>query len=77
MRSTSPASHSETPASLSFTTLAPGLDLALLVPSDGTDGIAQTSPIAVFFDRPIDPDSLSDEVLTLTPDRRRFDRPGR
>ncbi len=57
----------ETPASLSFTTLAPGLDLSLLVPSDGTDGIAQTSPIAVFFDRPIDPDSLSDEVLTLTP----------
>ena len=57
----------DTPASLSFTTLAPGLDLSLLVPSDGTDGIAQTSPIAVFFDRPIDPDSLSDDVLTLTP----------
>ncbi len=57
----------DAPVSLSFTTLAPGLDLSLLVPSDGTDGIAQTSPIAVFFDRPIDPDSLSDDVLTLTP----------
>jgi hypothetical protein len=57
----------ETPVSLSFRTLSPGLDLSLLVPSDGTDGIAQTSPIAVFFDRPIDPDSLSDEVLTITP----------
>ena len=57
----------EAPVDLSFTTLAPGLDLSLLVPSDGTDGIAQTSPIAVFFDRAIDPDSLSDDVLTLTP----------
>jgi Tol biopolymer transport system component len=55
------------PVSLSFRTLAPGLDLTVLVPSDGTDGIAQTSPIAVFFDRPIDPDSLADEVLTITP----------
>ena len=55
------------PVSLRFRTLAPGLDLSLLVPTDGTDGIAQTSPIAVFFDRPIDPDSLSDEVLTFTP----------
>ena len=55
------------PVSLGFRTLAPGLDLSLVVPSDGTDGIAQTTPIAVFFDRPIDPDSLSDEVLTITP----------
>lgn len=55
------------PVSLSFRTLAPGLDLSLLVPSNGTDGIAQTSPIAAFFDRPIDPDSLSDDVLTITP----------
>ena len=55
------------PFEISFRTLAPGLDLSLLVPSDGTDGIAPTSPIAVFFDRPIDPDTLSDEVLTVTP----------
>ncbi|HYI67956.1 MAG TPA: Ig-like domain-containing protein [Candidatus Limnocylindrales bacterium] len=55
------------PVSLTFRTLAPGLELSLVVPSDGTDGIAQTSPIAVFFDRPIDPDSLSNEVLTITP----------
>jgi hypothetical protein len=57
----------DVPIRLSFRTLAPGLDLSLLVPSDGTDGIAQTSPIAVFFDRPIDPDSISDEGLTITP----------
>ena len=55
------------PFLISFRTLAPGLEGSLLVPSDGTDGIAPTSPIAVIFDRPIDPDSLSDDVLTLTP----------
>lgn len=55
------------PTGFGFETLAPGLELALLAPSDGTDGIAPTSPIAVFFDRPIDPDSITDEVLTISP----------
>ena len=55
------------PFRIGFRTVAPGLERSLLVPSDGTDGIAPTSPIAVIFDRPIDPDSLSDDVLTLTP----------
>ena len=55
------------PFQIGFRTVAPGLEGSLLVPSDGTDGIAPTSPIAVIFDRPIDPDSLSDDVLTLTP----------
>jgi hypothetical protein len=55
------------PFRIGFTTLAPGLALSLVVPSDGTDGIAPTSPVAVFFDQAIAPDSLSDDVLTLTP----------
>ena len=55
------------PFRISFRTVAPGLELSLIVPRDGTDGIAPTTPIAVFFDRPIDPDSLSDEVLSLNP----------
>jgi hypothetical protein len=55
------------PTGFGFETLATGLELALLTPSDGTDGIAPTSPIAVFFDRPIDPDSVTDEVLTISP----------
>jgi len=52
---------------ISFRTLTPGLDLSLVVPSDGTDGIAPASPIAVFFDRPIEAASLSDELLTISP----------
>ena len=55
------------PTGFGFETLAPGLELALLAPSDGTDGIAPTSPIAVFFDRPIDPGSITDEALTISP----------
>jgi hypothetical protein len=55
------------PTGFGFETLATGLDLALLAPSDGTDGIAPTSPIVVFFDRPIDPDSIAGEVLTISP----------
>ena len=54
------------PVRIGFRTLEPGLELSMLVPSAGTDGIALTSPIAVFFDRPIDPGSLSD-VLSIEP----------
>ena len=57
------------PVRLGFETLSPGLDPALLVPSDGTDGVAPTSPIAVFFDRPIDAATISDAVLTISPAR--------
>ncbi len=56
------------PFRIGFRTVASGLELSLVLPRDGTDGTAPTTPIAVFFDRPIDPDSLSDEVLTVTPD---------
>ena len=55
------------PFRLTVRTLAPGLDISLLVPSDETDGIAQTSPIAVFFDRAIDPGSVTDQALTINP----------
>ncbi len=57
----------QAPIRLSFRTLASGLDTALLVPADGTDGIGRTAPIAVFFDRAIDPDSLSGEPMTISP----------
>ena len=57
----------EEPIRIAFATLLPGLGVETLVPADGVDGIAPTSPIGVFFDRPIDPDSVGD-VLTITPD---------
>lgn len=57
----------ETPISVTFTTVATGLETTRLVPRDGTDGIAPTTPIAVVFDRGIDPDSVSDERLVIEP----------
>ena len=56
------------PIQLAFRTIASGLDVSLLVPADESDGINPISPIAVFFDRPIDSATISDELLTITPD---------
>lgn len=56
------------PLTLSFRTIVPGLHATLLVPADGTDGIAPTTSIAVFFDAPIDPASVAADALSLVPD---------
>ena len=56
------------PVELAFRTVAPGLAAETLVPADGVDGIAPASPIAVIFDRPIDPASVSGGMLTISPD---------
>ena len=59
----------DAPLRLGFHTLAAGLRVATLVPADGSDGIAPSTPIAVIFDRPIDADAAStDELLSITPD---------
>lgn len=55
------------PYTLIFRTVAAGLEPAALVPADGTDGIAPTTPIAVIFDEPIEPDSVSSDLLSITP----------
>lgn len=56
------------PIAVTFRTIAPGLAIDTLVPADGIDGIAPTSPIAIIFDRPIDPASVSDDLLSITPE---------
>lgn len=56
------------PIELAFRTLGSGLAQTMLVPLDGSDGIGPASPIAVFFDRPIDPDSVDPELLGIVPD---------
>lgn len=56
------------PVSIAFRTVEPGLRAATLVPADGIAGIAPTTPIAVIFDRPIDPASVDADLLTITPD---------
>ena len=50
-----------------FTTVAPGLAVETLVPADGIDGVALTTPIAIVFDRPIDPGSLGDDLVSISP----------
>lgn len=58
----------EESVSITFTTVAPGLRVDRLVPADGTDGIAPATAIAIVFDRPIDPDTVDDDLLQITPD---------
>lgn len=53
---------------LSFRTVASALRPTAIIPADGTDGIALTTPIALIFEEPIDPDSVSGELLTLSPE---------
>jgi hypothetical protein len=55
------------PVRIGFRTVEPGLRASTIVPANGIDGVAVTSPIAVFFDRPIDPDSVDVDSVTLTP----------
>lgn len=55
------------PVVIGFRTVAPGLQVEAVMPADGVDGIAGTSPIAVRFDRPIDPDALPSDALTIEP----------
>ena len=56
-----------TPLSVMFRTVAPGLAVDALVPSDGVDGVAPATSIAVIFDRAVDADSLEDGDLVLSP----------
>lgn len=52
---------------LSFTTVTPRLATNAVVPAAGSEGIAVTSPIAVIFDRAIDPGTVNDRALTISP----------
>ena len=56
------------PIRVAFRTVTSGLTASTLVPADGVDGVAPISPIAVVFDRPIDPESVAGDQLTITPD---------
>ncbi|MDP9251147.1 MAG: Ig-like domain-containing protein, partial [Chloroflexota bacterium] len=52
---------------LSFQTVREGLSAVTLVPADQVEGVAGTTPIAVIFDGPLDPSSVSGSLLTITP----------
>jgi hypothetical protein len=54
--------------SLSFRTVTSGLTVETIVPADGVDGVAVTTPIALVFDEALDPQSVQDSLLTLSPE---------
>ena len=56
------------PFSLSFTTVASGLAVRNIVPADGSDGISVATPIVVEFDRPLDPASVTTDLLQISPE---------
>ena len=55
------------PVRFAFTTVTAGLTAQTITPADRTLGIAVTSSIAVIFDRAIDPTTVNDRVLSITP----------
>jgi hypothetical protein len=57
----------EQPFRLAFRTVAAGLIVETLVPSDAVAGVSVTSPIALIFDQALDAESVSDDLLSITP----------
>ncbi|MEX0625838.1 MAG: Ig-like domain-containing protein [Chloroflexota bacterium] len=57
----------ERPFRLSFRTVAAGLTVDAIVPADGVAGISVITPIALVFRQPLDPESVHDDLLTITP----------
>jgi hypothetical protein len=57
----------ERPFRLTFRTVTSGLRVLSIVPADGVAGAAVTTPIAVVFDQALDPGSVQDDLLTITP----------
>ena len=53
---------------LAFRTAPSGLAPEVITPADGVAGIAVTTPVAIVFDRPLDPESVNDDLLTISPD---------
>ncbi|MGZ6255977.1 MAG: Ig-like domain-containing protein, partial [Candidatus Limnocylindria bacterium] len=54
--------------SLSFRTVTSGLTVETMVPADGVAGVAVTTPIALVFDQVLDPQSVQDSLLTVSPE---------
>ncbi len=55
------------PLRLSFRTVPAGLHARAVLPSDGAQGIAVTTAIAVVLDRPIDPATVRDRLISVEP----------
>ncbi len=55
------------PLRFSFSTVSAGLHARALLPQDTAQGIAVTTAIAVVLDRPIDPQSVRDRLISVEP----------
>lgn len=55
------------PFTLTFRTVLSSLRAETLVPADGVAGVEVSSPIAIVFDRALDPESVHDDLLTIEP----------
>jgi len=57
----------EAPFRVSFETVAAGLTAEAMVPADAVAGISIATPIALLFEQALDPESVRDDLLTITP----------
>ena len=57
----------EHPFRLAFRTVAGGLTVETIVPADAVAGVSVSSPIALVFDKALDPDSVNDDLLSISP----------
>jgi hypothetical protein len=53
---------------LTFRAAESGLAATTLFPADDVEGIPLSTPIALVFDRPLNPDTLDADLLTIEPD---------
>jgi hypothetical protein len=56
------------PFALSFQAVRSGLAATTVFPADGVEGIAVSTPIALVFDRPLDPDTVDPDLFVIEPD---------
>jgi hypothetical protein len=56
------------PYSLNFRAVRSGLAATIQFPEDGTEGISVSTPIALVFDRDLDPGTLNTDRFTIQPD---------
>jgi hypothetical protein len=56
------------PFILSFRAVRSGLAATTVFPADGVEGVAVSAPIALIFDRPLDPDTVDPDLFVIEPD---------
>ncbi|HEY4632330.1 MAG TPA: Ig-like domain-containing protein, partial [Candidatus Limnocylindrales bacterium] len=57
----------DAPVRITFRTVLSSLEPATLFPADAVAGVAVNGPIAIVFDRALDPGSLNDDLLSIEP----------